>query len=73
MAVLYYWLLSYLPAKRVALIAYVIPIIAVWIGALLDEPITLHAMAGSSMVIVGVGLAIHTPRRQSSARSKVTE
>ena len=70
---LYYWLLSYLPAKRLALIAYVIPIIAVWIGALLDEPITLHAMIGSSMVIVGVVLAIHMPKRQSPARSKTTE
>jgi len=58
---LYYWLLSHLPAKRLALIAYVIPVVAVLIGVLRDEPLTLRSLAGSALVLVGVALAIHRP------------
>ena len=64
---LYYWLLSHLPAKRLALIAYVIPIEAVLIGALSDEPLTWRIAAGSALVVFGVALAVHRgswiPRR----------
>ena len=56
---LYYWLLSHWPAKRLALIAYVIPLIAVLIGTFRGEPITAHVLGGSAMVILGVALAIH--------------
>jgi len=58
---LYYWLLSYLPAKRLALIAYIIPVVAVLIGVLRDEPLTLRSLAGSALVLAGVALAIHRP------------
>ena len=58
---LYYWLLSHLPAKRLALIAYIIPLIAVLIGVLRDEPLTLRSLIGSALVLVGVALAIHRP------------
>ena len=54
---LYFWLLSLLPAKRLALIAYVIPVVAVGIGALRGEPFTLHVLAGSVVVVFGVALA----------------
>ena len=56
---LYYWLLSYLPAKRLALIAYLIPVEAVVIGAFRDEPITLRVILGATLVIAGVALAVH--------------
>jgi drug/metabolite transporter (DMT)-like permease len=56
---LYYWLLSHMPAKRLALIAYTIPIIAVLIGALRGEPLLPRALAGSAMVVVGIALAVH--------------
>jgi drug/metabolite transporter (DMT)-like permease len=56
---LYYWLLSHLPAKRLALIAYVIPVEAVLIGTFRNEPITLRVILGASLVIVGVALAVH--------------
>ncbi len=61
---LYYWLLAYLPAKRLALIAYIIPVEAVIIGAFRDEPITGRVIAGSALVVVGVALAVHR-RRES--------
>jgi len=54
---LYFWLLSQLPAKRLALIAYVIPIIAVGIGVLRGEPFTPLMLTGSALVIFGVALA----------------
>ncbi len=54
---LYFWLLSHLPAKRLALIAYAIPIVAVGIGVLRGETFTLHLLAGSAVVVFGVALA----------------
>jgi drug/metabolite transporter (DMT)-like permease len=56
---LYYWLLEYLPAKRMALIAYLIPVIAIGIGTFRGEVLTSRVLAGSSVVIGGVALAIH--------------
>jgi drug/metabolite transporter (DMT)-like permease len=58
---LYYWLLRYLPVKRLALIAYVIPIIAVAIGVLRGEPLTARILIGSAVVVLGVGLSVHRP------------
>jgi len=54
---LYFWLLSHLPAKRLALIAYVIPVIAVGVGVLRGESVTLRMAAGSVCVVAGVVLA----------------
>jgi len=56
---LYYWLLSHLPAKRLALIAYVIPVIAVMIGVLRGEPLTARILGGAGLVVFGVWLAIN--------------
>jgi drug/metabolite transporter (DMT)-like permease len=56
---LYYWLLSHLPAKRMALIAYIIPVEAVVIGAFRDEPITLRVVLGATLVVAGVAMAVH--------------
>jgi drug/metabolite transporter (DMT)-like permease len=68
---LYYWLLAHLPAKRLALIAYIIPVEAVLIGALRDEPITARVVAGGVLVITGVALAVH--RGGTGAESVVKE
>jgi drug/metabolite transporter (DMT)-like permease len=58
----YYWMLAHVPATRVALIAYTIPIVAVAVGALLfDEPIRARVVMGGALVLVGV--AIVTRRR----------
>lgn len=56
---LYYWLLSHLPAKRLALITYIIPVEAVLIGSLLDETLTGRVIAGAALVVFGVALAVH--------------
>lgn len=58
---LYYWLLSHVPAKRLALIAYVVPVVAMAIGVVRGEPLTPHTLAGSACVIVGVALAVGRP------------
>jgi drug/metabolite transporter (DMT)-like permease len=54
---LYYWLLSWRPAKRLALISYVVPVVAVAIGALRGEPLTSEMLAGAVLVLAGVTLA----------------
>ena len=54
---LYFWLLSHLPARRLALIAYVIPVIAVGIGVLRGEPLTPRMLLGAAGVVAGVALA----------------
>jgi drug/metabolite transporter (DMT)-like permease len=53
----FYWLLARVPATRVALISYLIPIVAVVIGAVaFDEPLRPRLLAGSALVLAGVGL-----------------
>jgi drug/metabolite transporter (DMT)-like permease len=54
----YFWLLSRYPAKRLALIAYVIPIVAVGIGVLRGEPMTARILTGSAAVVLGVAVAV---------------
>jgi len=67
---LYYWLLAYLPAKRLALIAYLIPLIAVTIGTLRGERLTSRILVGSVTVIAGVALALHIESRGRRARPR---
>ena len=64
---LYYWLLAFLPAKRMALIAYLIPLIAVTIGTLRGERLTTRVLFGSATVIAGVALALHIDSRRKRA------
>jgi drug/metabolite transporter (DMT)-like permease len=56
---LYYWMLAHQPAKRMALVTYIIPIVAVLIGVFRGEPLTPQILGGSALVIGGVSLAIH--------------
>ena len=55
---LYYWLLQRIPVRRLALIAYVIPVEAVLLGTLVDEPFTARILVGSALVVLGVALAV---------------
>ena len=55
---LYYWLLSHFPAKRMALIAYIIPVVAVGIGLARGEPLTGRILGGAGMVVAGVAIAV---------------
>lgn len=55
---IYYWLLARLPATRLSLITYAIPVVAVLVGWLfLDEPVTAKTLAGAALVVGGVRLS----------------
>jgi drug/metabolite transporter (DMT)-like permease len=59
----YYWMLSHVPATRVALIAYTIPIVAMAVGALLfQEPIRARVVMGGALVLVGVAIVTRRGR-----------
>ena len=60
----YYWLLARVSASRASLISYTIPIVAVAVGTLaLDEPLRPRLIAGSALVLTGVGaVAVFRPR-----------
>jgi len=52
----YYWILARVSATAVALSSYLIPIVAVAVGVLLfDEPLRPRLVAGSALVLAGVG------------------
>jgi drug/metabolite transporter (DMT)-like permease len=60
----YYWLLARVSATRVALTSYLIPIVAVAVGALaFHEPVRPRLLAGSALVLAGV-VAVSRPRRR---------
>ncbi len=64
---LYYWLLARIPATRVALMAFTIPVVAVLFGALvMHEPVTARTLAGGALVIAGVAMAVWPTRVSSS-------
>jgi drug/metabolite transporter (DMT)-like permease len=63
---IYYWLLAQVKATQVALMSYLIPIVAVAVGALLfDEPLRPRLLAGSALVLAGV--VIVSRRRRAPA------
>jgi drug/metabolite transporter (DMT)-like permease len=65
---LYYWLLSHIPATRVSLIAYVVPLVAVGVGAgVMDEPLTVRTLVGTILVIGGVALTVRAGARSRLA------
>lgn len=56
--VVYFWLLQRLPATRLSLITFAVPVVAVSVGTLaLGEPITPRIAAGAALVVSGVALA----------------
>jgi drug/metabolite transporter (DMT)-like permease len=60
---LYYWLLSHRPAKRLALVSYVVPVVAVAIGTLRGEPLTAQVLAGAALVLGGATVVTRAPKR----------
>lgn len=63
----YYWMLSHVPATRLALIAYTIPVVAVMVGAVVfDEPVRPKLVAGGLLVLAGVAVVT---RARASIRS----
>jgi drug/metabolite transporter (DMT)-like permease len=58
----YMWLLRYVPAYRLSLVSFVVPVVALLLGATLgDEPLGLHTWLGTALVLGGVGLAKDRP------------
>lgn len=56
---LYFWLLKRLPATRISLINYAVPVVAVIVGSVvLDEPVTLRVVLGTALVIAGTAVAV---------------
>lgn len=61
---LYFWLLEHMQARQLALIGYGTPVVALFLGvAFLDETLTTRTLVGSAMVVLGVAMASHSPRR----------
>jgi drug/metabolite transporter (DMT)-like permease len=61
---LYFWLLRFVDAHRLSLIAYVTPAIAIALGSLLgDEPFTATIALGGALILAGVGLVVTARRR----------
>ena len=59
----YVWLLQHAPISLTATYAYVNPVVAVLLGALvLDEPIAAAVVGGGAIVVVGVGLVVSSER-----------
>ena len=72
----YVWLLHHAPISLTATYAYVNPVVAVLLGALvLDEPVTGVVLAGGAVVVLGVGLVVtaERPRRRRPARVAAAE
>lgn len=62
---LYFWLLERIPAARLALFNYAVPVVAVATGALfLQEPVTGRLVAGAALVLVGCSIALFRRRRR---------
>ncbi|MFF4577413.1 EamA family transporter [Streptomyces sp. NPDC001389] len=61
----YAWLLQSAPLSLTATYAYVNPVVAVALGALvLDEPLTLPIVLGGAIVVAAVGMIVSTERRK---------
>ena len=61
---IYYWLLARVSATRAALVSYLIPIVAVAVGAaVFAEPLRPRLLAGSALVLAGV-VAVSAPRQR---------
>lgn len=63
----YVWLLQHAPISLTATYAYVNPVVAVVLGALvLSEPVTTAVLLGGAVVVLGVGLVVSAERPRPS-------
>ncbi|MEV6797632.1 EamA family transporter [Micromonospora rifamycinica] len=70
----YVWLLAHAPISLASTYAYVNPVVAVALGALLvAEPITGQVLFGGAVIVAGVALVVTTERpRRAAGRGAVT-
>ncbi|GAA4223891.1 drug/metabolite transporter (DMT)-like permease [Streptosporangium album] len=70
----YVWLLGNAPISLVSTYAYVNPVVAVVLGALvLSEPVTTSMIAAGLVIVVGVALVVSTERRRKAQASPAGE
>lgn len=63
----YVWLLGSAPISLVSTYAYVNPVVAVALGALvLGEPVTGSMLAAGLVIVLGVALVVSTERRKKA-------
>jgi drug/metabolite transporter (DMT)-like permease len=68
---LYFWVMRYAPTYQLSLIAYVTPVIAMLLGALLnDEPVGLSTIGGLALILGGVASALLGRRRATAPGSE---
>lgn len=66
----YIWLLGHAPISLVSTYAYVNPVVAVILGAVvLAEPVTTTMLVAGALIVAGVALVVSTERRGTPARS----
>ena len=64
----YVWLLRVAPLPRISTYAYVNPVVAVFLGALiLGEPITIRTLVASGIIVVAVALIVTARARRATA------
>lgn len=68
---LYFWLMRYVPAHKLSLIAYVTPAIALLLGVSVGgERISVTIAAGAGAILAGILLVMRGPRRASAPAHK---
>jgi drug/metabolite transporter (DMT)-like permease len=66
---MFFWLMRYARATTLSLIAYVTPVIALTLGALIEhEPVGRDTLLGSGAILVGVALVLR-PRRRAAGEA----
>jgi drug/metabolite transporter (DMT)-like permease len=55
---LYYWLLSKIEVTKAMMIAFVTPLVAVFVGSFFGEKLGLQAFLGGMLILSGVGLIV---------------
>jgi drug/metabolite transporter (DMT)-like permease len=69
----YVWLLHNAPISLTATYAYVNPVVAVVLGAIvLSEPVTAAVLLGGAVVVLGVGLVVSAERPRGQRRGRRT-
>jgi drug/metabolite transporter (DMT)-like permease len=59
---IYFWLMRTLPVSRLSFIVYVTPILALFLGSLVEhEPMTWNLMVGALLVLSGITMARRAP------------
>ncbi|WP_433249276.1 EamA family transporter [Streptosporangium sp. CA-135522] len=67
----YVWLLGNAPISLVSTYAYVNPVVAVALGALvLSEPVTSSMLAAGLVIVIGVALVVSTERRKKATEEE---